>query len=328
MIVKPNEIKNQKKKVRMLIAGFPGIGKTTLALSAPKPLHIDVDRGVDRVQVQNRKDFTQPQTYEELLQDLQSDLSDYETLVFDTGGKLLDLMKPYVIKKDSKNGQRDGQTLSMRGYTTVGKEFQRLTDYAYYTLNKNVVVVFHAKEDKDGEATKLRILVEGSTKDNVWQPMDLGGFMEVINGRRYIGFDNCERYYAKGTHGIRGTIELPDLDNPNIKNDFLTKLFDQVNESIVKESEYYEEQQKKYEEVMEEIKPLIETMTYETVHNVMSSIKNVSHVLTSEKELQHLFYEKTKELNLVWNRKTKKYEQVVEEEATENEISNNTEPSE
>ena len=34
MIVKPNEIKNKVKKVRFLLAGFPGIGKTTLALSA------------------------------------------------------------------------------------------------------------------------------------------------------------------------------------------------------------------------------------------------------------------------------------------------------
>ena len=222
MIVKPNEIKNKVKKVRFLLAGFPGIGKTTLALSAPKPLLIDVDRGIDRVEAKNRKDFTQPATYEELLQDLKSDLSDYETIVIDTGGKLLDLMKPYVIKQDSKNGQKDGQTLSIKGYGAVGKEFQRLTDYIYYTLNKHMVVIFHAKEDKDGDATKLRILVEGSTKDNVWQPMDLGGFMEMYNGKRTIGFDNCERYYAKGTHGIKGVIELPDLDNPNNPNDFLS----------------------------------------------------------------------------------------------------------
>ena len=60
MIKKPNEVVSTTKKIRILIAGFPGIGKTTLALSAPKPLHIDVDRGVDRVQAKNRKDFTQP----------------------------------------------------------------------------------------------------------------------------------------------------------------------------------------------------------------------------------------------------------------------------
>lgn len=329
MIKKPVEMKNTRKKIRILIAGFPGIGKTTLALSAPKPLHIDVDRGVDRVQAQNRKDFTQPENYEELLQDLNSDLSDYETLVFDTGGKLLDLMKPYVIKQDSKNGQKDGQTLSIKGYGAVGKEFQRLMDYAYYTLNKNVVVIFHAKEDKDGEATKLRILVEGSTKDNVWQPMDLGGFIEMNNGKRTIGFDNCERYYAKGTHGIRGIIDLPDLDNPNNQNDFLTKLFDKVNESIAKESEYFEKQKEEYEKIMNEIKPKIEEMTEETILEVMNLIKNANHILTSEKELKHIFKEKTINLNLIWNSELKKYVKKIDEVKDEaKEISDNSKPAE
>ena len=313
MIKKPNEVVANTKKIRLLIAGFPGIGKTTLALSAPKPLHIDVDRGVDRVQAKNRCDFIQPETYEGLLEDLNSDLSDYETLVFDTGGKLLDLMKPYVIRQDSKNGQKDGQTLSIKGYGAVGKEFQRLMDYAFYQLNKNVVVIFHAKEEKDGDATKLRILVEGSTKDNVWQPMDLGGFMEMYNNKRTIGFSNCERYFAKGTHGIQGIIELPNLDDPSVPNDFLTRLFKQVNQNILDEQKYFEEQKKKYEEVMNEVVPMIEAMTIDTVDQVVEKMKTVDHVLTSEKELKHKFKERITELNLIWNKETKKYEKKAEE---------------
>ena len=81
MIKKPNEVVNTTKKIRILIAGFPGIGKTTLGLSAPKPLLIDVDRGIDRVQAKNRKDFTQPITYEELskmtYEELLQKISDY-----------------------------------------------------------------------------------------------------------------------------------------------------------------------------------------------------------------------------------------------------------
>lgn len=327
MIKRPDEVVQTTKKIRMIIAGFPGIGKTTLGLSAPKPLLIDVDRGIDRVQAKNRKDFTQPITYEELLQDLKSDLSSYETLVFDTGGKLLDLMKPYVIKQDSKNGQKDGTTLSIKGYGAVGKEFQRLMDYAYYNLNKNVVVLFHAKEDKDGEATKLRILVEGSTKDNVWQPMDLGGFMEMYNGKRTIGFDNCERYYAKGTHGVKGVIELPDLDNPNIPNDFLTKLFEKVNESIREEATYFEEQKKNYEKVMSEVGNSIENMTEENIDSVMEILKTAKHVLTSEKELRFMFKKKIENLGMVWDFDKRKYvKKEVENEPKE--ISDNSKPIE
>lgn len=307
MIKKPFEIGEVKKKYRMLIAGFPGIGKTTVALSAPKPLLIDVDKGIDRVRVNERKDFSQPLNYEELLQDLNSDLSEYETLVLDTGGKLLDLMKPYVIKQDSKNGQKDGQTLSIKGYGAVGKEFARLTDYIAYTLNKHVIIIFHAKEDKDGEATKLRILVEGSTKDNVWQPMDLGGFIEMYNGKRTIGFDNCERYYAKGTHGIKGIREIPDLENPNNKNDFLTKLFEEMDNNTINEAKFYEEDKKEYEKVMNEIKTQIDSMTEDNVMEILAVIKNTKHYLTSQKELQHIFKQKCEELGLVWSSSDKKY---------------------
>ena len=42
MIRNPNDIQEGAKKIRMLIAGYPGIGKSTLALSAPNPLHIGV----------------------------------------------------------------------------------------------------------------------------------------------------------------------------------------------------------------------------------------------------------------------------------------------
>ena len=121
MIKKPAEMINTENKFRVLIAGYPGIGKTTLGLSAPKPLLIDVDFGINRTMASVRKDYIQPESYEELLNDLKGDLSDYETIVIDTGGKLLDLMKAYVIKNDIKNAKKDG-TLSLQGYGAVGRE--------------------------------------------------------------------------------------------------------------------------------------------------------------------------------------------------------------
>ena len=124
MIKKPAEMINELNKFRVLIAGYPGIGKTTLGLSAPKPLLIDVDFGINRTMASVRKDYIQPETYDDLLNDLKGDLSEYETIVIDTGGKLLDLMKAYVIKNDIKNAKKDG-TLSLQGYGAVGREFTR-----------------------------------------------------------------------------------------------------------------------------------------------------------------------------------------------------------
>ena len=73
MIKKPAEMINETNKFRALIAGHPGIGKTTLGLSAPKPLLIDVDFGINRVMASVRKDYIQPDSYEQLLEDLKGD---------------------------------------------------------------------------------------------------------------------------------------------------------------------------------------------------------------------------------------------------------------
>lgn len=314
MIRKPAEMVNTENRFRVLIAGYPGIGKTTLGLSAPKPLLIDVDFGINRTMASVRKDYIQPESYEELLNDLKGDLSDYETIVIDTGGKLLDLMKAYVIKNDIKNAKKDG-TLSLQGYGAVGREFSRFMNYIYFDLRKHCVIIFHAVEEKQDEETKLRILVEGSTKNTVWQNVELGGFIEMRGNKKTIGFDNCERYFAKSSFGIKGNYTIPELDGTQ-QNDFLTKLFEQANKNIQEESKVFEEERKQYQEVMNALNPLIENMTLENVNEVIEAIKTVPHILTSEKESKAHFAEKIKELNLVWNKEKQQYE-------TKQEVQNN-----
>ncbi len=311
MIRKPAEMVNTENRFRVLIAGYPGIGKTTLGLSAPKPLLIDVDFGINRTMASVRKDYIQPESYEELLNDLKGDLSDYETIVIDTGGKLLDLMKAYVIKNDIKNAKKDG-TLSLQGYGAVGREFSRFMNYIYFDLRKHCVIIFHAVEEKQDEETKLRILVEGSTKNTVWQNVELGGFIEMRGNKKTIGFDNCERYFAKSSFGIKGNYTIPELDGTQ-QNDFLTKLFEQANKNIQEESKVFEEERKQYQEVMNALNPLIENMTLENVNEVIEAIKTVPHILTSEKEAKAHFAEKIKKLNLVWNKEKQQYEVKQEE---------------
>lgn len=307
MIKKPAEMMNETSKFRVLIAGYPGIGKTTLGLSAPKPLLIDVDFGINRTMASVRKDYIQPESYEELLNDLRGDLSDYETIVIDTGGKLLELMKAYVIKNDIKNAKKDG-TLSLQGYGAVGREFTRFMNYIYFELRKHCVIIFHAVEEKQEEETKLRILVEGSTKNTVWQNVELGGFIEMRGDKKVIGFNNCERYFAKSSFGIKGNYTIPEL-NGTQQNDFLTKLFEQANKNIQEESKIFEEERKQYQEVINKYIPIVESMTVENANEVMDLIKNIdNHILTSEKEIKDHFAKKIKELNLVWNKDKQQYE--------------------
>ena len=96
LIRKPNEIQIQGK-IKMLIYGQPGMGKTTMALSAPDPLLIDCDNGVQRVNPAHISDTVQVSSYNDVLAVLNEDLSPYKSLVIDTAGKLLDFIAAYVI---------------------------------------------------------------------------------------------------------------------------------------------------------------------------------------------------------------------------------------
>ena len=307
MIRNPSDIKEGEKKIRMLIAGYPGIGKSTLALSAPRPLHIDVDFGIDRIEPRYRKPYIQPASYQEILDDLvPMNLQDYDTLVFDTGGKLVTLMSLWAIKKDIKNGKRDG-SLSQQGYGVIMREFNRLMDYCFYELRKNIVIVFHAIEDKSDDVTRLRIKVEGSTKNNVWEPMDLGGFVEMNGQFRTIGFSNCERYFAKGTRGIHGIMKIPEL-TPETPNDFLTKLFALYNSQAVKEVQQNSAEQDAYNAAMTAGKAIIASIVdVDTANSAMAGFLQIKHALTSNKELGVLWNTRIKELSLFYDSVLKRY---------------------
>lgn len=307
MIRKAESVNIQDKKIRILIAGYPGIGKSTLALSAPNPLHIDVDFGIDRIEPRYRCDYIQPKSYDEILSDLTPEnVKDYDTLVFDTGGKLISLMSLWAIKQNDKYGQRDG-SLSLKGYGFVGKEFQRLMDYCFYELNKHIVMVFHAVEDKDGDNTRLRIKVEGQTKNNVWETQDLGGFVEMMGNDRTIGFSNCEKYFAKGTRGISGVIKIPAL-GPNSPNDFLAKLFEQYNAKSEAEIAQSNAQKAIYDEAIEAVKTLLQTVTdAETANAAFPLLKNIKHALTSEREVALAWNGHIKSLDLFYDKVLKQY---------------------
>lgn len=321
MIVKPEKLTFADKKVRILLAGFPGIGKTTLALSAPKPLYIDVDLSAERINrdvLNQAVGVAQPRDYKELRQDLgigcsemelqavRNNLADYESIVVDTGGKLLAIMGQYGKSIEPKYGQRDG-SLSLKGYGWLGKEFQRFLDHIIYQLDKHIVIVFHAVEEKDGDDVKLRIKAEGSSKNSVWEVMDLGGFMEMRGTQRTIGFSNCERYFAKGTRGVHGIFTVPELA-PGTPNDFLAKLFEKYNAVSAQEAEKAAEDKAAYDAAMTEGYQIIATVVdADTATAALHGIKAIKHALTSEKELSAAFNKQIKALNLMWDGVLKQY---------------------
>ncbi len=299
MVHSPSEL-NSRKRFKVLVCGVPGIGKSTLALSAPGVVLVDIDGGWDRIDVRHRKAqaYIQAGDYEELLADMKSkEVTECETVAIDTGGALLNLMKAWAIKTNPVNGQKDGVTLSQRGYGAVGAEFTRFCALVYEQLGKHLIVCFHAKEDMDGEAKVYRLDVEGQTRSNIWKPMDLGGFMEAIRDKRVIGFSPTDRYFAKGTHGITGLVGLPDL-NAGASNDFFVTLFAKINQNIADESVV----RKQYDKLMAEITNLVEGVTTEKgANDAMAALGKLSYVFGAKAQAWHILTERAEKIGLKWN---------------------------
>lgn len=222
LIKKPYELKVQAF-IKALIYGQPGIGKSTLGLSAPKPLYIDCDKGAHRVNPKHLTDTVPVEKWEDMLELLTTDITEYETLVIDTAGKMLGFASDYLGRLNPKNKQTDG-SLTQKGYGARKALFVDFFARAA-ALNKHIVFVAHDKEDKKGELTFIRPDIGGSSSADLIRELDLVGYAEAIGNMRTISFEPTESHYGKNTCGISPLINLPDISKPGVPNDLLTQIF-------------------------------------------------------------------------------------------------------
>lgn len=307
MIVKPENMDFSNKNIIMIISGLPGVGKTTLSLSAPDVVLIDADEGMARVKPEHRRDSSMVKTYEDLLDDIKSFEGHYKTVVIDTCGALIDLMKDWAMRTEPTASKKSGG-FSQQGYGFVKTEFLRLS--AELRKKFNVVFLFHAAKDRQGDEVFYDIVCEGSAKTLVWQPADLGAYLHIVNGERYLGFTPTMNYNAKAAYGIKGLVKVPELKDGD-PNDFLARLFAQVKSNIAAEKDALKPQQEAYDAAMAAGRLAIDAIKGpEDVKPAMDAIKSLEHALTSERELKAAMSERLKELRIVYNKASKEYERA------------------
>ena len=317
MIVTPENMSFSDKKFSMILYGSPGIGKTTLALSAPDPVLIDFDRGMSRVRSQHRKPAIFCQTYEDVLKDLGSpDMQKFQTVVVDTGGSFITFLQDWAMRDNPAQNRQKNGAISLKGFGAVKQEFIRFTNYVKDTLNKNLIYVFHSIEqsDKDGNPQQ-RLMCEGAAKNIVWTPCDFGGYLQMIGDKRVICFTPEQEFFAKGCHGIKGHIGVPDL-GPTDANDFITRLFDQAKANIAAEAEEFAPVKEQYDRVMEAVHQMVDSVKdIESANRAARDIPGLAHALTSKKEASALLNEKARSLGLTYSKSAGAYIAKEEKEA-------------
>ena len=230
MIIKrPSEL-SVKDTLTAIIYGQPGIGKTTLACSAPSPVLLDYDGGISRVNGAHQVDTVQVTSWE----DTQTALDEirkagtYRTIIIDTVGKMLAYMEDYIKQNNPQMKQRDG-SLSLKGYGVRKQMFlQLLKDVS--VMGMNIIFVAHEKEERQGDDTRVRPEISGSAASDLVKEMELVGYMQAIGTDRTITFDPSERYYTKNTCNMHGIIKVPEVvdtdGNATGENNFFTLVVD------------------------------------------------------------------------------------------------------
>lgn len=298
-IVKPENMSFADKKFNVIIYGAPGVGKTTLALSAPAPLLIDCDRGLGRVRADCRRDSVTAESYAEILEDLQSpQMRDYQTVIVDTGGSFVTMLQDWAIAKNPKLYARKDGSLSMQGFGVVKSEFLRFSEMLRVTLRKNVVMVFHSAEDKKDEKTVQRLMCEGAAKNLVWLPADFGGYVEFGDSGRQVSFAPGETFFAKRTYGIQPRYSVPDIP-PLAPNDFLTRLFAEAQANIQADADALADVKRKYAEAVAKGREIVSAVTdAESAQAAADSIQHLNHAMTSLPEVRALFVRRLKEVGV------------------------------
>lgn len=291
--------------VKMMIYGQSGMGKTTVALSAPKPLLLDFDNGVKRVNMSHLDgiDTVQITSWTDIQQVLQENLSSYQTIVVDTIGKMMDFIISY------KCGTRQPQ---IRDWGCINQEFSGFVRNLS-NLNKNIIFVAHRDTRKEGDDTVFIPALREKSYNSIVTELDLLGYMEMKseNGRqrRTITFDPTNRNDGKNTCNLPSVMEVPtNLDangNPITKNNFITM---QVINPYLSMLATKKAESEKYNKLIEEIKEQIEFITDAVSANeFVSRINKFEHVGSSLMLARNLFDAKVKSLGLVLNKETKTY---------------------
>lgn len=282
-------------RITMALYGDPGVGKTTLAFSADKPLLFDFDNGAHRAS--NRQDVVRVASWKDVDGVTAKDLEPYNTIIVDTAGRMLDALSADIIATDAKMGR--GGVLSQQGW---GRLKQRFTAWLKM-LNqsgKDVILIAHGTEKMDGETVNARLDVQGGSKDEIYKSVDAMGRVFIRDGKRVLSFDPTESAFGKNP-GQFGLLEIPKP----ITDDFMARVIADTKAALNRQTEAMQEAAKAIAGWQEAFAAL------ETVEDFNAKLEAVKG---QSKPIQKLFADAAKSAGFEYDGKTKQYV-VAQQEA-------------
>lgn len=196
------------ERLNVCIYGQPGAGKTSLAFTADAPLLLDFDNGAHRAA--NRKDTVRVSAWPDVADMSGDDLEPYRTVIVDTAGRALDALTADIIRRNPKAGR--GGALTLQGYGTLKAEFVAWLK-ALNSYGKDVVLIAHMDEQRNGDDLIERLDVQGGSKGEIYKAADAMGRVSIKSGARTLNFNPTEAAFGKNPGQLEPlAIPHPDRD--------------------------------------------------------------------------------------------------------------------
>ena len=301
LIKRPHELDVQTR-IKAMLYGQAGMGKSTLALSAPKPLLLDFDEGVHRVNYGHQSPTVQIHGWQEANQALSEDLREFETIVVDTIGKMMDYIISYVT---------NGGIPQIRDWNRINAEFSGFCRKVS-ELNKNVIFVAHRDIRKEGDDTVFVPALREKSYTAIVSELDLLGYLEAKGNERILTFNPTSRNDGKNTCNLPGIIKLPIVVDQKtgaaLENTFFqTSVIAPYVNNLKKRMDDI----RAYETTMGEIKDNIALITDDiSANDFVDRIDTFEHVGNSKAVAGQLLSAKIREIGLTYNKESKRYERT------------------
>lgn len=196
------------ERLNMVIYGPPGIAKTSLAFTAADPLLLDFDNGSHRAA--NRKDVVRVENWASVAGITADDLLPFATIIVDTAGRALDTLTADIIAANPKHGR--GGALTLQGYGELKSRFGSFLKLLN-SFGKDVVLIAHMDEQRNGDDVVERLDVQGGSKGEIYKAADAMGRLVIVNGQRWLRFSPTDAAFGKNP-GQLDPLEVPHFDKP------------------------------------------------------------------------------------------------------------------
>lgn len=222
----------------VVLYGPPNAGKTSLALTAAKPILFDFDGGVHRAANRSGKAVVRCRSWTDI-QDLNAgDIDGFDTIIVDTAGTCVDSLSSDIIRLEPKMGRAG--SLTLQGFGALKGRFKKWID-AVRSFGKDVVLVAHASEEQRGDETVERIHVAGSSKQEIYHQADLMGRLLVGDRKeRRLTFSPSSTAFGKNI-GLDDYAVPPPDEEPALLATIIEDAKKIVNENAVRAAEAHEE---------------------------------------------------------------------------------------